>query len=387
MPPGKRPCRTQRVRERAQLVAETMDNLLNERHLAGVEIEVEEEPRVYRETWRTSSAENHIVCKLFKAADDSHTCGIMHEATNAVEVPDLPSTWPLEPSKHKCADEEAANTAELECGHVFHPVALAFHFLVSDMRCPVCRTGHTELMDLASVPLSIRPAFAAKIETSRQAQLQDHLASLPPLPTVEVLSDIELEMRLLTGSGSTVRTRVVFNDQHVDDIQRVAMQASQASDQHSLLTTGLGVHRSFQRLIRCIVARQHTMNSDACIQFALTHPLVPVAIASTPMPVSVYWSRLFNPVEMLEQRGSVELFCPGVGGTQAVACLHSQYNDHTHTPHITIDVNMHMLITISTYVNEVLNSIRESIQQTSVFDSTHSIEISLTSINGIQWDV
>ena len=204
MPPGKRLCRTQRVRERAQLVAETMDNLLNERHLAGVEIEVEEEPRVYRETWRTSSAENHIVCKLFKAVDDSHTCGIMHEATNAVEVPDLPSTWPLEPSKHKCADEEAANTAELECGHVFHPVALAFHFLVSDMRCPVCRTGHTELMDLASVPLSIRPAFAAKIETSRQAQLQDHLASLPPLPTVEVLSDIELEMRLLTGSGSTV---------------------------------------------------------------------------------------------------------------------------------------------------------------------------------------
>jgi hypothetical protein len=48
---------------------------------------------------------------------------------------------------------------------------------------------------------------------------------------------------------------------------------------------------------------------------------------------------------------------------------------------------MHMLITISTYVNEVLNSIRESIQQTSVFDSQHSIEISLTSINGIQWDV
>jgi len=384
MPSRKRACRTRRMRETAQLVAETLETFPGERHVSEEENEVEEGPKVYREAWRTSSGENHVLCKLFSAADAGHTCGIMHEATNSAEVPDLPCTWPLEPAKHKNVNEDVVNTVELECGHVFHPVALAFHFLVSDMRCPVCRTGYTELMDLACVPLSVRPAFAAKIETSRQAQLQEHMASLPPLPTVDVLSHIELEMRLLTGSGSTVRTRVVFNDQHVEDIQRVAMQAS--SDQHGLLTTGLGVHRSFQRLIRCIVARQHTLNSNACIQFALTHPLVPVSIASEPIPVSASWSRLFNPVEMHEQRGSVELFCPGVGGTHAVACLHSQYNDHTHAPHITIDVNMHMLISISTYVNEVLNSIRESMEQNSMFDSQHAIEISFSSINGIRWD-
>lgn len=375
------------MRETAQLVAETLENLPGERHVSEEDNEVDEGPqKVYREAWRTSSGENQVLCKLFSVADAGYTCGIMHETTNTAEVPDLPCTWPLEPSQHQDVKEEAVNTVQLECGHVFHPVALAFHFLVSDMRCPVCRTGYTEQMDLACVPLSIRPAFAAKIATSRQAQLQEQIASFPPLPTVDVLSDIELEMRLLTGSGSTVRTRVVFNDQHVEDIQRVAMQASLAPDQHSLLTTGLGVHRSFQRLMRCIIARQHTLNSNACIQFALTHPMVPVSIASEPIPVSVSWSRLFNPVEMQEQRGSVELFCPGIGGTQAVACIHSQYNDHTHAPHITIDVNMHLLISISTYVNEVLHSISESIQQTSVFDAHHAIEISFSSINGIQWD-
>ncbi len=57
----------------------------------------------------------------------------MHEATNTAEVPDLPCTWQLEPSQHKDVKEEAVNTVQLECGHIFHPVALAFHFLVSDM--------------------------------------------------------------------------------------------------------------------------------------------------------------------------------------------------------------------------------------------------------------
>ena len=134
------------------------------------------------------------------------------------------------------------------------------------------------------------------------------------------------------------------------------------------------------------MGRQHVLNPEVCIQFALTHPLVPVSIASEPISVSQSWSRLFDPVEMQQQRGSVELYSPGVGGTQAVACLHSQYIDHTHTPQITIDVNMHMLISISTYVNEVLHSISESIQQTSVFDSHDSIEISFSSVNGIRWD-
>jgi hypothetical protein len=57
-----------------------------------------------------------------------------------------------------------------------------------------------------------------------------------------------------------------------------------------------------------------------------------------------------------------------------------------HAPEITIDVNMHMLISISSYVTEVLNSISESLQQNTIFDSSHVIEISSNVINGIVWD-
>jgi hypothetical protein len=375
------------MREAAQIVAETLEDTPDLRHISEDEDGADEEgPNVYTEEWRTADGQYQITCRLFNAVDDSHTCGIMHETTRAVEVTDLPCTWPLEPSKHNNAQEQAVNTVKLECGHVFHPVALAYHFLVTDMRCPVCRSGCTELMDIACVPGSVKPLFDAKIATSRQAQLQESMLTHPPqLPTIDVLSDIELEMRLLTGTGSTIRTRVVFNAQHVQEIQRVATHNS-LPNEHNLLTTGLGVHRSFQRLIRCVVARQHSVNSGANIQFLLTHPLVPVVIASEAIPVSMAWSQLFNPVEMQEQRGSVNLYCPGVGGTQTVACIHSQYNDHMHAPEITIDVNMHMLISISSYVTEVLDSISESLQQNTIFDSSHVIDISSNAINGIIWD-
>ena len=82
-------------------------------------------------------------------------CGIMHEPTRTVEVDNLPCAWPLPAGGQR-------DSAKLACGQVFHPPALALHFLVSDMHCPVCRTGPAERMDIESVPAQIRPAYAEK---------------------------------------------------------------------------------------------------------------------------------------------------------------------------------------------------------------------------------
>jgi hypothetical protein len=387
MPSNKRRCRTQRLRETAQIVADTLKDLPIADVALGEDEEDGEYDREYSVIWKSSSGDYQVECKLFHAGEKTYTCSIMQETTSSIEVPDLPATWPLECSQQKqgSGGQGAVDTAQLQCGHFFHPIALAFHFLVSDMRCPMCRSGALEKMNIECVPESVRDVFAAKIELLRKTQSEEHISPWTPLPTVDVLSNIELEMRLTNGRNSTIRTRVVFNEQHVEDIQRVATQAGQVPEQTNILTMGLGVHRSFQRLLRCVVARQHTLNSDAKIQFALTHPLVPVAIASEPITVSEAWSTLFNPGEMQEGNGSVSLFSPGVGGSHAVACVNSKYNEDMHAPEITIDVNMHLLIHISTYVHEIIESIRNNIQENNMYTSGDLIEVTLSSVNGIEW--
>jgi hypothetical protein len=386
MPSPKRLCRSPRAREDAECAKNTLAVSSGGTNASGDESEIQKTQKIYRETWNTLSGNQKVLCTLFEALSEEHMCCIMQEATSSIEFEDLPKAWPVDPLQHIGVDfGETVNTAKLECGHVFHAVALAFHFAVSDMRCPVCRSGPAELMNLDCVPIKIQHMFAAKIERSRLTQIPEDESLVTPLSGVQVLAHIELEMRLFGDRNSIIRTRVVSNEQHLQEIERETSSGLHASDHQGTLITGLQVHRSFQRLIRCVVSRQNSMNSSVGMQFALTHPLVPVSIASEIIPVSASWTRLFNPEEMLGERGSIELFCPGIGGTQAVACVHSQYSNQSDTPEVTIDVNMQMLVSISSYVNEILQSISESMLHSTVFDSVPNTEVSNSSINGIVW--
>ena len=79
----------------------------------------------------SSAGEHTVECKFSNSRE--HECGIMQDLTHLVDVPGLPQAWPR-------ADDPGsggANTAHLPCGHVFSPCALALHFLVQDMRCPI----------------------------------------------------------------------------------------------------------------------------------------------------------------------------------------------------------------------------------------------------------
>ena len=280
----------------------------------------------------------------------------MQEPTCSAKVDDLPCSWPLRED-----GVATANTVRLSCAHTFHAAALALHFLATDMRCPVCRKGSIERMDIATVPLSVRHLYADKLRCLllREVEVMD------PVHIIEVLSNLELEMRMFSARDelgrpthlSTARTRVMFDEPHVQDIQRsMLLPASEFSN--TLMTNNFPVHRSFQRVIRCLVARQNAHNPQRQVQFALTHPLLPLTIASAELSVAVAWTNHLNPVGMPEQRASLPLFCAAVGGTQPVAFIHSAYCNSTQTTRITVDVNMHMIINISDYVGDVLASIR-----------------------------
>jgi hypothetical protein len=247
------------------------------------------------------------------------------------------------------------------------------------MRCPVCRAGSAVPMDILSVPHSVRHLYADKLSGLHQRTLELEVSSIDPVHIVNVLSNLELEMRVFEGlegvqmrtwssHTSTARTRVVFQQQHVEDIQRsmLAVASRNSNDLDMSMTTNFTVHRSFQRLIRCIVGRRNVCNTGGVVRFALTHPLLPLSFRSNELSIAQAWSDHFT--AGAPATGCVPMFCESIGGTQPVAYLRSVYCSATNTSSITVDVNMHIIINISSYVSDVLESIRESMHQHTSLD-------------------
>ena len=101
------------------------------------------------ENWKALSGDYEVLCQLTLIQDQSIECPIMQEPTSLCRLDDLPTTWT---TKKNCNEKSTANTAKLPCSHTFYAPALAMHFLSTDMRCPVCRAGSPERMNLCCVP-------------------------------------------------------------------------------------------------------------------------------------------------------------------------------------------------------------------------------------------
>jgi hypothetical protein len=336
--------------------------------------------------WKASSSGYSTTCELFSSDDTSFICPIMHEPMCSAVVDDIPSTWPL-------SDSTCANTVQLACSHSFFAPALALHFLATDMRCPVCRAGCSEHMHIDSVPSSVRPMYVAKLHGLQKRSIEYEVSSIEPGHISNVLSELELEMRIFAVSAedpsvsshtTTARTRVIFDAQHVQHIQgsmlAVAIANSSVQDDANVpddtnlpMTTNFSLHRSFQRLIRGMLGRQYVQQTGAVVCFALTHPLLPLSFRSNQLSVAEAWNAHFTPGAAAG--ACIPLFCVNVGGTEPLAFLRSTYCTTTHTTSITIDVNIHMIINISSYVSDVLESIRESIRQHMIIDNpaTHTL--------------
>ena len=100
----------------------------------------------------------------------------MQDLTHLVYIPDLTQAWPradylvsIVVCGGQAGTHAGANTVHLQCGHVFSPCALALHFLVQDMRCPICSVGCKTRMNIACVPVNIRPIYPKKMEQLEEA--------------------------------------------------------------------------------------------------------------------------------------------------------------------------------------------------------------------------
>jgi len=361
------------------------------------------------EVWRAATGEE-LQCKLYMATDNSVHCGIMHEPAREVEVEDLPRGWPTGTCE--------ANCAQLDCGHIFHPAALALHFLVTDMRCPVCRAGPIGRMQLESVPDIMRAAYAAKLERVAKTSPSPEDIQQLRCDILTVLTQLEVGLQVLGTENAltraSARTRIVFESSHVDEIERQVLHAADTRGvsgdaDETLLTrdsaSTFGMHRSFQRLARAVVGRQLEHNAAGRVRFALVHPLVPVPMSSRDIGVAEAWNEFFNAPPAGEpgavgeaanasepraaQPRPIPLFCVAVAGTHPVGMLRAHFAGAAAAPELTVELNTLMLVNIAAYVRQVLESIRDAVEQHTAFDAHTEVEITAQyaggAVNGLQF--
>ena len=292
-------------------------------------------------------------------------CHIMQDNTCNVTFDDLPSIWPLQQIDANTNPSETlfANTAKLRCGHTFHPTALALHFVNMDMRCPVCREGNKASLNVECLPIDIRSSIISKKE-------QLHAPELRSSDDIrQVMTALELHIHLrgpsnpqtvntnssVTSLRSVLHSRILCASEQIEQIQ----QQEAIGHQTNTDLINFPVHRSFQRIARSVLERHAEMLGNTIV-FVLHHPLVPITIQSAEMPARQVISELFNCLTMqgtpLECHGSVPLFCTAAGA-EPVAVVNSKYTLDNSTPSVTIDVNMHIILNIATYVSEVIGSI------------------------------
>jgi hypothetical protein len=366
----------QEVQESPELPVQEI-NVVNQEEHIGQQTATGYATEYATECWKALHSDFTIACELFYTETNNFMCPIMHESTNSATVDNIPSTWPVIGQNYT-----HANTARLPCSHVFFAPALALHFLASNMRCPVCRAGSSEIMDIAAVPEIIRNLYASKLQGLHRRTVEEEMTDIQPAHISQVLTELEVEMQMYMPTNhpeqffqhhsATARTRIIFDEQHVQQIQNsmlaFATSNSQA-EETDLPMTNFTMHRSFQRLICCILARHHEQNSGGMIRFALSHPLLPLTFRSDPMSVDdVYLKYLTSCTET-----KIPLYCIDVAGTSPLAFLRPSYCKATATTTLTIDVNIHMIINISTYVSDVIESIREGMRQHIMLNEIHLI--------------
>ena len=203
----------------------------------------------------------------------------MHEPTCSVVIPDLPPAWSSAPTTSAPAPGAPTNSAKLACGHVFHPTALALHFLTSDMRCPVCRKGFSESMDLKCISAADRSCYDKKLKSINlnTRTFEQTLHVYPPACVEDLLNALDLQLSVFESVAigrelAHVRTRVIYTSHQVLEIEE--QQVLLASDSDCVHPTfHFQVHRSFQRLICALANRQKIQHPEQGVQLHSTTPV------------------------------------------------------------------------------------------------------------------
>lgn len=207
-----------------------------------------------------------MVCQLAThPAPDTKDCAIFQCPTCDVSIEDLPSTWTLK--------KVAYDTLTLPCGHHFNPSAIALHFLLADMRCPVCRQGSDERMHLSELPKALQQVFKRKIVGMvARSEEEDNLTNL--LESISVnLEQLERDFCLVVDISLYSQSRVLLQSPI-----RAVLHESPAT------YVPFRTQQSFQRMLN-----QHLLRfkdqTHAKITFAIQHPVMYLPVQTRSMTI------------------------------------------------------------------------------------------------------
>lgn len=123
-------------------------------------------------------------------------CPILMEPLGTAEVDGILKSKSLEVYGKECC------VAKLPCcGKAFQPVALAVHFMLHGMRCPMCRSGHGSPLSAECLPVSSKEAIAAHVERMRKEMRREEAEEefedfneidIELIPVGELMTDIAL---------------------------------------------------------------------------------------------------------------------------------------------------------------------------------------------------
>lgn len=205
-------------------------------------------------------ANQHRVNCVLQKADSDMVCGISHDKITEVEADGLPE------SLSEC---HTNNALVLPCAHVFHSSLLALHFLVNDMRCPVCRAGSTSKMSVLCLPEHVRSVFENKSRDMTHNETHQGLTQ----EVISVSTD-RLEMGLQFVASIITPTRICVIP------SRLSVTDSVNLNDNSLHEQNYHLHTSFYRLFALKLQEAVSDNVDAQIVFHISHVLFEESIQS-----------------------------------------------------------------------------------------------------------
>jgi hypothetical protein len=97
-------------------------------------------------------------------------------------------------------------------------------------------------MDIASVPEIIRNMYASKLQGLHRRTLEQEMTNIEPAHISQVLTELEVEMQMYMPTNhpdqqfsqhhsATARTRIIFDDQHVQQIQNSMLAFATSNSQ------------------------------------------------------------------------------------------------------------------------------------------------------------
>lgn len=197
--------------------------------------------------WGGLASDHEVVVQLSRSSDA--TCSIMQECTADVSVSGLPP-WP-----------GGANTATLPCGHVFHPCALAMHFALRNMLCPICRQGAQCRLDVSGLPSEISGPLSNRMEVESSdddSEISDEIE----VDENAMLQPLQLVFNTHHGATQHAAERVCVVSTRVI----VPPEDTSAPDAMVVCET----HRSFRRRLCTVMSRQDFQRFTV----DLVHPLI-----------------------------------------------------------------------------------------------------------------